>query len=204
MPESYDRIGRMAPTDHAVHPLIAYRWSPRAISPAPVEMEKLAAVFEAARWAPSSFNEQPWRFLVGTVAGPDRLEKLRGYLKEGNAWALRAPVLVASAYRTTFTRNDRPNRMALRDLGAAEENAFLEAFHQGLVMHQMAGFEHERLADEMLPDGFEPGSMWAIGYPGNVSELPEKKREQERAPRKRRPLQDLVFGTEWEAPPDFL
>lgn len=196
--------GRPAPTSVPIHPLVARRWSPGAIAARPVEAGKLRAIFEAARWAPSSFNDQPWRFLVATLDQPEWLERLRGLLSEGNAWARRAPVLVASAYRTAFTRNDRPNRMALRDLGAAEENAFLEAFHQGLVMHQMAGFDHLRLKEELLPDGFETGSMWAIGRPGDPRDLPEGKREAEGRERRRRSLDELVFGPGWGAPSPIL
>lgn len=189
--------GRTAPTEEPIEPLIAARWSPRAISEKPVEDEKLRAVFEAARWAPSSFNEQPWRFLVATTRQPDWLARLRGYLMSGNAWATRAPVLVVSAYRTRFSGNDKPNPVALRDLGAAEENLVLQAYAEGLVAHQMAGFERERLRDELLPDGFEVGSMTALGYPGDIDDLDEKLRERELAPRRRKPLDELVFGEEW-------
>lgn len=193
-----------APTDAPVHDLIAARWSPRAMASTPVDPEVLRSVFEAARWAPSSFNEQPWRFLVATTERPEWLDRLRGYLSSGNDWARKAPVLVASAYRTTFSRNDEPNRMAFRDLGAAEENAFLEVFNRGLVMHQMAGFDHEALAEDLLPDGFEPGSMWAIGHPGDVDDLPEKKREAETGERTRKPAEAMVFGPAWEEPADFV
>lgn len=189
--------GRAAPTDVAIEPLIAARWSPRAIAERPVAPEKLKVLFEAARWAPSSFNEQPWRFLVATTREPDWLARLRGYLMSGNAWATRAPVLVVSAYRTHFTRNDEPNRVAFRDLGAAEENLVLQAYAGGLVAHQMAGFESERLRDELLPDGFEVGSMTALGYPGDIDDLDEKLRERELRPRQRKPLDELVFGEEW-------
>ena len=195
---------RPAPTGVEIGDLAAGRWSPRAIAEVPVDAEKLHAVFEAARWAPSSFNEQPWRFLVATTDEPEWLEDLRGYLSEGNAWALRAPVLVASAYRTTFTRNDRENRMALRDLGAAEQNAFLEATRQGLVMHQMAGFDHERLEKELLPDRFAAGSMWVVGHPGDPADLPEEKRDAETAERSRKALADSVFGDEWGRAAAFL
>lgn len=195
---------RPAPTRVRIHPLIAGRWSPRAIAETPVEPGKVAAVMEAARWAPSSFNEQPWRFLVATTDEPGWLERLRGYLKSGNAWALRAPVLVASAYRERFTRNDKPNRMALRDLGAAEENAFLEALNQGLSMHQMAGFDVQRLEEELLPDGFAAGSMWALGYPIDPAELDPERRRVETSPRRRRPLEEVVFGPRWGRPADFI
>ncbi|MEX2466053.1 MAG: nitroreductase family protein [Gemmatimonadota bacterium] len=189
--------GRPAPTAVEIRPLIAARWSPRAIADRRVEPEKLRAVFEAARWAPSSFNEQPWRFLVGTVDEPEWIERLRDYLTSGNAWATRAPVLVASAFKTDFTQSGKPNRVALRDLGAAEENLFLQAYAEGLVMHQMAGFDNERLQRELLPDGFVAGTMFAIGYAGDRGVLSEKQQESERQPRKRKDLSELVFGREW-------
>ena len=196
--------GRPAPAEHEIHPLIQHRWSPRAFSDAAVEPEKLKLLLEAARWAPSSYNEQPWRFLVATRAEPEWLERLQGYLAEGNAWAKKAPVLIASAVRTRFSRNDKPNPSAQRDLGAAEENMFLQAFAAGLVMHQMAGFDRERLQRELLPDGFEPGAMTAIGYPGDPEALPENLREREEAPRKRKPLGEIVFGPTWGEPAGVL
>ncbi len=196
--------GRPAPTDMDIHPLISYRWSPRAFSGRPVEAETLKLLLEAARWAPSSFNEQPWRFIVATPADPEWLERLQGYLSPGNAWAKGAPVLVASAYRTRFSHNEKPNASAFRDLGAAEENIFLQAYAAGLVMHQMAGFDRERLKQELLPEGFEPGTMFVIGHPGDAEDLDDKLQKSERAPRKRKPLTDLVFGSDWGEPASFL
>lgn len=196
--------GRPAPTDLDIHPLISHRWSPRAFSGDPVERDKLKLILEAARWAPSSRNEQPWRFLVATTEEPDWLARLQGYLTEGNAWAKTAPVLVASAYRTTFSRNNRPNVSALRDLGAAEENLFLQAFAAGLVMHQMGGFDRERLEKDLLPEGFASGTMIAIGYPGDPEELPENQREGETRPRVRKLLSEVVFGPDWGEPASFV
>ena len=194
--------GRAGATDGDVHPLIRHRWSPRAISDRSVEPEKLRLVFEAARWAPSSSNEQPWRFLVATRDEPEWLERLQSYLTPGNAWAHGAPVLVASAYATH--RKEKPNRVALRDLGAAEENLFLQAHALGLAMHQMAGFDHERLQRELLPDGFEPGTMFVLGYPGSVEDLSEKQQERERRPRERKAPGEFIFGPRWGEPASFL
>jgi nitroreductase len=196
--------GRPAPTDIDIHPLISHRWSPRAIAGTPVEPEKLERVLEAARWAPSSFNEQPWRFLVATSEDAEWLQRLQGYLSPGNAWALEAPVLIASAYRTAFSHNEKANRSALRDLGAAEENMFLQAYAAGLVMHQMGGFDAPRLKKELLREGFEPGTMAVIGYPGEVNRLPEKYLKGETAPRRRKALSEIAFGAKWGEPPSFL
>lgn len=187
-----------------VHPLICERWSPRAFDDRPVEPEKLRTIFNAARWAPSSFNEQPWRFMVATLSEPDWLERLQGYLSSGNRWAKQAPVLIVSAYRTRFSRNDRPNRMALRDLGAAEENMFLQAFDLGLVMHQMAGFEHQRLKEDLLPEGFEPGAMSAIGYPAGPEDTGDGVKRRDRTKRRRKPPEEVVFGGNWGEPAHFL
>jgi nitroreductase len=196
--------GRPAPTDVEIYPLISHRWSPRALASRPVEPEKLRSIVEAGRWAPSSGNEQPWRFLVATADEPEWLARLQGYLNPGNAWAKAAPVLAASAYRTTFTRNDRPNRAALRDLGAAEENMFLQAYALGLVMHQMGGFDHVRLKAELLPEGYEPGTMFAIGYYGDKEQLAGDLRQREEAPRRRNPASSFVFGSRWGEAARFL
>ncbi|GBD32579.1 malonic semialdehyde reductase RutE [bacterium HR33] len=183
-----------------VHPLIAGRWSPRAFADKPVETEKLRSLFEAARWAPSSYNEQPWRFWVATREDPEALERLQSYLTEGNAWAKSAPVLVLSAYRTHRERDGRPNRVALRDLGAAEQNMAIQAFAMGLVMHQMEGFDRERAKRELLPEGFEPGTMSAIGYLADPETLPERLRERELRPRTRKPLGEIVFPLSGASP----
>lgn len=196
--------GRPVPTDIGIHPLISHRWSPRAFSSLPVELAKLRILLEAARWAPSSWNEQPWRFIVATSEEKEWLERLQGFLKEGNSWAKAAPVLIASAYRMTFSRNNKPNNSAPRDLGAAEENMFIQAYASGLVMHQMGGFERERLKQELLPEGFEPGTMIAVGYPGDPQQLDERLREREQAPRRRKLLSELVFGPAWGEPAPFV
>lgn len=191
-------------TELEVHPLICERWSPRAFDDRPIEPEKLRTIFKAARWAPSSYNEQPWRFMVATLSDPDWLERLQSYLSSGNAWAKRAPVLMVSAYRTRFSRNDRPNRMALRDLGAAEENMFLQAFDLGLVMHQMAGFDHQRLKEDLLPDGFEPGAMSAIGYPAGPDDTGHEVKRRDRTKRRRKPPEEVIFGARWGESASFL
>lgn len=179
-----------------VHPLIRQRWSPATFQRRPVDAELLRTVFEAARWAPSSFNEQPWRFLVSTHADPDGLACFHDYLAEGNEWARGAPVLIVSAYATRFSRNGLANRLALRDLGAAEENLFLQACSLGLVMRQIAGFDHERLRRDLLPPGFEPGTVIALGHGadgGSAKARPRRGGD-------RKPLHDFVFAARWGEP----
>lgn len=186
---------RLADSPAPLNRLIARRWSPRAFDPElEVSPDHLRTVLEAARWAPSSFNEQPWRFLIGSGQHPEFRETLRDLLMEGNAWARRAPVLVLSGYSTHLSRNGKPNRMALRDLGAAEENLLLQATELGLIAHQMAGFDADA-ARALLPDGVEVGAMTALGWYGDPSDLTEGQAKAEKGPRKRKPLDEIVgFG----------
>lgn len=184
-----------APTELTIHDLIRRRWSPRAFSPRPVPRSLIATIFEAARWAPSCFNEQPWAFIVCTTEDPASHEIAKGVLVEGNAWARAAPVLALSLARPVFSRNGRPNPHAWHDVGAAAENLFLEAVHQGLAMHEMAGFDREKAREAFaVPEGWEPVAMIAIGYPGSPDDLPGPLREREIAPRSRKPLMEIVFG----------
>ncbi len=168
----------------------------------PVPEEALRSLFEAARWAPSCFNEQPWRFLVARRTDPEAHEKLLSCLSEGNQrWAKQAPVLALSVARTTFTRNGKPNRHAFHDVGLAVAQLTLQATTTGLVVHQMAGFDPERARRlHAIPEGFEPVAVLAIGYPGEPDDLPEDLRERERAARSRRPQREFVFTGSWGAP----
>ncbi|HDR06189.1 MAG TPA: nitroreductase [Candidatus Coatesbacteria bacterium] len=190
---------RPAPTERPIHPLIAGRWSPRAVDPErPVEREVLESIFEAARWAPSCFNDQPWNFLVFTADNPEALARARQCLSEGNAWALRAPVLMFSIARKDFVHNGKPNRFAEHDQGMASVLAALEAVNRGLVFHQMAGFSRRKLAERFdIPEGHEVMAAIALGYPGRVAELPPEKREAELAPRERRPQSAFVHYHGW-------
>lgn len=189
-------------TDIRVHPLIKKRWSPRAFSSREVEPEKLCQLFEAARWAPSSYNEQPWRFIVATRREPEKFSLLFQCLKEGNRrWAGNAPVLVLSVARTRFRHNGQPNRHALHDVGLAVGNLLLQAMALDLYVHQMAGFDPESARQLLqIPEEFEPVAMMAIGYLGDVAQLPADLAEKERAPRKRKALSELVFDGSWGRP----
>src|SRR3989338_9661389 len=190
---------KTANTGHPVHELIRKRWSPRSISSKPVERKKLLSLLEAARWAPSSFNEQSWRYIVATKENPSALEAAQSVLNENNSWAKAAPVLICSVGKKAFTRNDKLNFHWMHDVGAATENMLLEAFNQGLVMHEMAGFSHEKAVEVFrIPEGFEPVAMIAVGY----QDIPEKLKENEKwhaseiAERKRKPLNEIAFENE--------
>ena len=191
-----------APVDYVVDPDIKRRWSPRVFDDRPVEREKILALLEAAHWAPSCFNEQPWRYLVFDGADQEAMEKARACLVEGNAWALKAPVLMISIARNNFTYNEQPNRTAQHDVGLASENLVLEAVAQGLVAHQMAGFHVEQARTEFrVPEDYTLLAMIAVGYPyrGSLDELSDKVRAGELAPRQRRPLSEIAFAGSWDA-----
>ena len=191
--------GETAKTDHPVLEVIQKRWSPRAFADKPVEREKLLSVLEAARWASSSNNRQPWRFVVAQ-RGEESFEALLGCLREGNVgWAQRAPVLILSLAEKAFpARGDKPareNRHAWHDVGAAVNNLTLQAAALDLYIHQMAGFYPEKAAEAFeVPETFEPVAVLALGYLGDPASLPDALREREAAPRTRQPLGELVFG----------
>ncbi len=189
-----------------IHDLIRDRWSPRAFSDKPVQPEVLASLFEAARWAPSSFNEQPWAYLVATKDDPENFAKTLTVLVEFNAgWAKNAPVLVLAASRLAFQNNGKLNRNAFYDTGAASALLSVEATARGLVVHQMAGFDAEKARQAFaIPSGWEPIAAMAIGYPGDSSSLPESLREKELAPRTRKPLTEFVMSSRWGHTASFV
>lgn len=188
-----------AQTEYPINDLLAGRWSPRAFDERLVELQQLRSLLEAARWAPSSNNEQPWRFIVASKEHQTDWNRLFECLAEGNRrWAFRAPILILSIARMHFEDDGRPNRHAFHDTGLATENLVLQATAQGLVAHQMAGFDVEKArADLRIPAGYEPVAMIAVGYPGDPAVLPERLRERELRPRIRRPIGGWAFLGLW-------
>lgn len=188
-----------ADTQYPIHDLFRRRWSPRAFDDRPVEPEQLRSLLEAARWAPSSNNEQPWRFLVATKDVPADYERLLACLLEGNRrWAHRAPVLMLSVASLTFEDDGKPNRHALHDTGLAAENLVLQAVALGLAAHQMAGFDMKKARDTcLIPPGFEPVAMIALGYTGDLALFPDYLRERELKLRERRPVGEFAFSSQW-------
>ena len=191
---------------HPIHALLQRRWSPRAFADRMVEPEQLQSLFEAARWAPSSNNEQPWHFIVGTKADPPAHDRLVACLKEGNRkWAFRAPVLILSVARMNFEDEGTPNRHAWHDTGMAALSLCLQATALGMVAHQMAGFEIEKARTDLgIPAGYEPVAMIAVGYSGDPATLPDYLRERELKPRERKPVTEFVSDGTWNGPPDWL
>jgi nitroreductase len=190
---------KSAATQYPVHELIRERWSPRAFSEKGVSPEILQSLFEAARWAPSSNNEQPWAFLVGTQGDGDTFTKILGTLVEFNqTWAKHAPVLAIAVSELAFAKNAQPNRNAFYDTGAAVSQLTTEATSRGLFVHQMAGFDHQKAAASFaIPNGWEPIAALAIGYAGDPQTLPDVLRERELAPRTRKPLHEFVMSGRW-------
>ena len=158
-----------------IHELISQRWSPVAFDPKPVEFDKIHLLFEAAKWAPSGNNSQPWRFIFATKEMPD-YEALFDLLTEPNqVWAKTAPLLVLGLAQVISTYKNRPNRLAFYETGMAVSNLLIQATHMGLMVHQMAGYDVERAKETLvIPTRYEPVAMMAIGYKGDRSQLPAK------------------------------
>jgi nitroreductase len=194
-----------APTAAPIHEFLQNRWSPRAFSDKTVSPEILHALFEAARWAPSSSNYQPWTYIVGTKDHPDDFAKILSTLVEFNAgWARNAPVLVLSVAQTKLPKDGGSNRHAFHDVGGASAQLTFEAVSRGLNVHQMAGFDPHKACEVFaIPPDWEAVAAMAIGYPGDPQSLPAKLRDRELAPRTRKPLSEFVMAGTWGHTPSF-
>jgi nitroreductase len=192
-------LKKPAPVGPRVHELLRERWSPRAFADRGVDPEDLRALLEAAQWAPSCFNEQPWAFVVARREDGEEFERLLGCLVPGNqAWARSAAVLMLSVAKLRFERNGKPNRHAGHDVGLAVAQLTAQATALGLGVHQMAGFDADAARSTYsIPEGWEPMAAIAVGHPGDPDALPDGLRERELGPRSRKPLSDFVFAGEW-------
>nr|VFK57291.1 MAG: Nitroreductase [Candidatus Kentron sp. TUN]VFK60187.1 MAG: Nitroreductase [Candidatus Kentron sp. TUN]VFK65428.1 MAG: Nitroreductase [Candidatus Kentron sp. TUN] len=194
-----------AKVDYPVHDLIERRWSPRAFADRPVDRRILGSLFEAARWAASCHNEQPWRFMVATREEEKAHDRLSDCLMEANrVWAQHAPVLVLCVVKRTFTDSANPNRCFWHDLGAATTQLIFQAMSSGLHVHPMAGILSDKVRDVYgIPEDFEPVTILAMGYLGHPDSLPDSLKERETASRTRKPLTELVFADDWGTPARF-
>lgn len=183
---------------------LANRWSGRAYDATkPVLQQHIIALLEAARWAPSCFGDQPWRFLVWDKnTDAHAWQKAFDCLGESNqAWVKNAPVLILVCADTVFGHNQAPNRWAQYDTGAAAQNVCLEATHQGLMAHQMGGFAAEKIqAAFSVPTQFTLMSMLSVGYQADVESLTGDAYARETAARKRKPLGEMFFNAAWGQP----
>jgi nitroreductase len=184
--------------EYPVDPQFVKRWSPRAMTGAEMPLDELMTLFEAARWAPSSGNGQPWRFLFARRNTP-AWETFFNLLTPGNQiWAHKASALVLVVSRTTNEHNGKPAVTHSFDAGAAWMSLALQASLKGLVAHGMGGYDRGRATQELkLPEAFVPEAMLAIGYYGNPEDLPEEKRAGDANPSQRKPLAEIVFEGEW-------
>ncbi|HKS81536.1 MAG TPA: nitroreductase family protein [Candidatus Acidoferrales bacterium] len=192
-------LTKPAETEAPIHDVLSHRWSPRAFDSRPVEPEKLRSLFEAARWAASSYNAQPWYFLVGTKDDPENFKRVLDCFVEFNqGWAKNAPVVALSVAGMAFQHNGQPNRHAFHDVGQAAANLALQATSLGLQIHQMGGILPDKAREIFgIPEGFEAVAGIALGYPGDPASLPEGMRQQEVAPRQRKELSSFVFSGKW-------
>ena len=192
-------LKKTATTSAPIHSLIGERWSPRAFADRPVEGEKLRSLFEAARWAASSYNGQPWIFVVATKNDPENYQKvLDCFIEFNQGWAKKAPVLAVSVAKLKFEHNGELNRHAFHDVGAASATLTIQAEELGLAVHQMGGILPEKAREIFgIPEGYEAVAGIAIGYPGEVHTLPDHLKERELAPRERKALDSFVFTRKW-------
>lgn len=190
---------KQASADYPIHELIKQRWSPYAFADRDVSQEDLRALFEAARWAASSYNAQPWSYIVASKSDPESFARLLTCLVEPNqAWAQHAPVLALGCTRQNFEHNEKPNAACAHDLGLATANLTFEATSRGLSVHQMIGILPDIARDVfVIPSGVLPLTALAIGYAAAPEVLPENLRPRDLTPRQRKPLSQFVFGHQW-------
>jgi nitroreductase len=196
----------LAPAEYPVHELIRERWSPRAFSKKEISSEDLRSLFEAARWAPSSSNEQPWAFIVATRNDSENFTKALQPLVEFNVnWAKNAYVLGFAVTELAFARNNTPNRNAHYDTGAAMSQLTTEATSRGILVHQVAGFDPDTAREVFeIPAGWDAIAAFAMGYPGDPASLPQPYRDRETAPRVRKPIREFVMSGKWSHTADFI
>lgn len=195
-------INKSIDTSASISDIIAERWSGVSFDPKRnVSNEDLQSVLEAARWAPSCFGDQPWRYIVSNKATHAQGWQLiyDSLVEKNQAWCQHVPVLIAACHDTQFTMNDNPNKYGAYDTGAASVSLCLQARALGLMTHQMAGFSAELIREKFsIPPRFEPIAIIALGYQIAEDEIPEQFKERELAPRKRNALSDNFFLGAWK------
>lgn len=188
-------VDRTAPTDHAILDVLQERWSPRAYEPVAIDEAKLAKALEAARWSPSAFNAQPWRFVVAR-RGTEAFDQVVAALAEFNQlWAPNASVL-SVAIAEVANEEGRANPTAVYDLGQAIAHLTIQAHADGLVVHQMSGFDAAAASQAFdLDERLQPVTVVALGSLGDAAALDAMLREREHAPRARKPLTEIVLAS---------
>lgn len=184
---------KLATTEFPILDVLKERWSPRAYANRPLESDKLWSLLEAARWSPSAANEQPWSFLVA-LKGEPGFDKLVSTLSGSNLqWAPNASALILSIAKLTRS-NGAPNRHAHYDVGQAVAHLSVQAGAMGLSVRQMGGFDAAKTRELFaIPEGYDPVTILAVGYFGDLDQLDADLRERELSERKRKPLSEMVF-----------
>lgn len=197
---------KIANTSFPILSLLTQRWSPYAFSEKKVAPSDLLSLFEAARWAPSSYNEQPWSYIVATSDNKEEFQLLLSCLVEANQeWAKYAPVLALGVASMKFARNGKDNRAAMHDLGAASANLSVEAIARNIYVHQMVGILPDRAKEVYkIPDGYEALTGLAIGYLAENSNAAAQLQERDRTKRQRKTLSEFVFGKSWGQSSDLV
>jgi nitroreductase len=182
-----------------LHPLLRERWSPRAFSDRLIDPAAIKRLFQAAQWAMSCFNGQPWRYVYATQDDPAAFERVLATLAPGNqTWASSAPLLAIAIGRTHFEHNSEPNKWSLYDTGAATALLTVQAQAEGLHVHQMGGFDPAKACETLnIPEGYTPISAFAVGYAGDPATLPDALREREAQPGQRKILSEIAFKGLW-------
>ncbi len=190
---------KQATPDHPIHELVADRWSPYVFADKDVSDDDLRSIFEAVRWAASSYNEQPWRYIVAKRRDADAFAKLLTCLVEPNqAWAKKASVLALGVISESFELNGKPNAAAEHDLGLASGSLTFEATARGLSVHQMIGILPAIARDAYrIPEGFRALTALAIGYAGDPDQADGELGDRDKGTRSRKPLPEIVFGDAW-------
>ena len=193
---------KKALTDHPIQEFLSERWSPYAFEDRSVSTADLCSLFEAARWSASSYNEQPWSYIVATTENPDHFQQLLSCFNEGNqVWAKNAPVLALGIVSRKFAHNHEENRAAIHDLGLASGNLVLEATARGLCVHQMIGILPDKARELFnIPAGDDAWTGMAIGYRGDPMTLPATLQQRDLTPRQRKSLAQFVFAGKWGNP----
>jgi nitroreductase len=191
MAELFD-ASRVRKPDHPIEPLFVRRWSPRAMTGDSLSEAQINSLFEAARWAPSTYNEQEWRFLYAQRDSA-HWKTFFGLLVEGNqAWCRQAALLCVIVSHKVFEKNGKPNPVHTFDAGLAFENLALQGTAMGLVVHGMQGFDFDRARAELrIPDDYSVDAMFAVGVPGDPAELTPELREREQ-PSQRKPIREFI------------
>jgi nitroreductase len=197
---------KKAVTDYPIQHGLADRWSPYSFDDRSVAEPDLLSLFEAARWAASSYNEQPWNYIVATNENSKEFDQLLSCLTESNQlWAKAAPVLVLGVVSLRFMKNAKDNRAAVHDLGLASGNLVMEATTRGISVHQMIGILPDKARElYQIPEHYEAWTAMAIGYSADPATMPDALKERDTTPRQRRPLKDFVFASHWKVAAPFV